>query len=62
MMQAQQLSIFSVLQAYGDDVQSNNNAYERLGSACGIDPQQWQERAPIGHAQQHHSLLAPTEN
>lgn len=33
MMQAQQLSIFSVLQAYGDDVQSNANAYERLGSA-----------------------------
>lgn len=57
MMQAQQLSIFSVLQAYGDDVQSNANAYERLGSACGIDPQQWQERAPIGNAQQHHSPL-----
>ena len=56
-METKQLSIFSVLDSYGDEPQSNDDAYERLGHACGIDPKQWQHRVPIGHSGKAHSTL-----
>ena len=52
-----QLSIFTVLDAYGEGDQSNDEAYERLGSVCGIDPQQWQSHEAIGRSQRRHSTL-----
>lgn len=53
----QQLTLFSVLQAYGDAAVANTAVYDQVGQECGIEPSQWSQRAPIGRSQQLHSPL-----
>ena len=56
-MQAQQLSLFTVLNAYRAGSQDNAGAYEKLGRECQIQAEAWAQRAPVGQAQQLHSPL-----
>lgn len=52
-----QMSLLDVLGAYVDGVQSNAQAYSRIGSNCGLPEQAWAERKPIGRAEALHSPL-----
>ena len=56
-MQAQQLSLFTVLNTYSAGSQANAVAYQKLGRECKIQPEAWAQRAPVGQAQQLHSPL-----
>lgn len=53
----EQLQLFAVLDSYAHGGQSNASAYAAVGKKCGIDTQSWQEREPIGQAEQLHSPL-----
>lgn len=52
-----QMSLLDVLGAYEGGPQSNSEAYEHIGSRCGLPEQAWDERRPIGKAEALHSPL-----
>ena len=52
-----QMSLLDVLGAYADGAQSNEQAYARIGSSCGLPQQAWAERKPIGKDEALHSPL-----
>lgn len=53
----QQISIFDVLDTYSTGAQGNAAAYGKLGESHGIPASAWEQRQPIGQAQQAHSPL-----
>ena len=53
----EQLDLFTVLSAYANGVSPNAAAYEQLGQKCGIGPELWQSRSPIGQSKTLHSPL-----
>lgn len=52
-----QMSLLDVLGAYSEGAQSNAQAYDRIGSSCGLSHQAWAERKPIGKDEALHSPL-----
>ena len=53
----QQISIFDVLATYATGAKANSAAYRQLGEVHGIPADAWEQRQPIGQAQQAHSPL-----